>query len=286
MLSEDEMSFGPLVDEAFEQLTVDEETIKQTKRDCRKFFIASYVSIKKRFEIEDKRPLLLRSITPENALSQRFHEHFPTLNHVLEYYPRIRGPDIDIDAMNGEWADLLERAGNLPDEVMTRAHDPIGLWHMLGNVEDAEGVPLFHNLCYVVYRASSIPYSNASPERSWSEYNLVETSLRCSLLLQTVRGSILAKQLIRFVGGSAKFEPDKDMLYRIDSNMYATEQVNEDMTEGDMNIAREVYGVDAEFRNRCGAYEVLYGRGENNLRDESDESDKSNDSDESDDDSN
>ncbi|KAJ8685563.1 hypothetical protein QAD02_021356 [Eretmocerus hayati] len=239
MLDIKEIFFGNHVDEKLSELIEDEAAKTSTKLVCRSFPIQACQSIREKFEIEDNRMCLFRFIDPRNALSREYHHLFPDLREVLTEFPRIKSPEVNATLVNEEWMLLLDTA--------------------LGYLKDGD-IAVFPNVCQIVYAASSITNLNATAERLFSHYNLLHNLLRTPLAVDTIKGSIHAAQHVKFVEGSAKFEPSEEMLYDCNSDMYNFTISREDVSGGDIVLELERYGIDGDFIAECMSYDKQFRR--------------------------
>ncbi|KAJ8685583.1 hypothetical protein QAD02_021376 [Eretmocerus hayati] len=253
MLDIKEIFFGNHVDEKLSELIEDEAARTSTKLVCRSFLIQACQSIREKFEIEDNMSLF-RFIDPQNALSREYHHLFPDLQEVLTEFPRIKSPEVNATLVNEEWMLLLDVCDELPFDIRAKTGDPMGFWTALGYLKNGD-IAVFSNVCQIVYAASSITNLNATAERLFSHYNLLHNLLRTPLAVDTIKGSNHAAQHVKFVEGSAKFEPSEEMLYDCNSDMYNFTSSREDVSGGDIVLELERYGIDGDFIAECMSYD-------------------------------
>ena len=100
----------------------------------------------------------------KNALSRKFHEEFPNLNHVFARAPKlISKEDLHIqDLINLQWNRLVNY--DIPSDI-SREEDVDTFWYRLSFICDESIVSLFRMVSKFALNFLCYPLSNSSSER-------------------------------------------------------------------------------------------------------------------------
>ena len=154
-----------------DSLQLSNSTIQQIKDVCFCFLKELAVQLKKR--LPDNFSILkhLDLLSPRNATAQMkdsilpFASNFPTLVS-------------NLDALEREWKLLHTK-------TWTSTNNVVEFWSEVHQARNASGERSFEHVSKFALSLLSLPFSNASVERSFSQMNLVKSKLRNRMLIKT-----------------------------------------------------------------------------------------------------
>lgn len=187
---------------------------------CKEFLSTGCRQIQLRFDFNDKVLSDISILKPSNALSHKTREAFPSLVVIAEKLPRL----LDKDAYQDEWRKLP--LYKFQENISSFEADKF--YHYISDITDDDNVPEFHTLSKFALNVFSLPHSNADCERIFSKVNLIKTKQRNKIITPTLNGLLLANQIVS-MEGCVNFEPNSDMIGKVNNNMY--DEVDEDIHE-------------------------------------------------------
>ena len=114
---------------------------------------------------------LLNFIDPDVALSLNAREKIRDLHELCRYFPFL-----DEQELASEWRDLPITFGIERREFLIKL-EAEQFWFEVCNTKSESGENLFPTLTLLVEAVFSIAHSNAEPERSFSDVNLVKDDM-------------------------------------------------------------------------------------------------------------
>ncbi|KAB0790621.1 hypothetical protein PPYR_14935 [Photinus pyralis] len=184
---------------------------------CRQFLITACEQIKKRFDFRDGILKFLTALSPENALSNSFRSHYPSLQPLYAVSKRFLPNNVNmIQAIDDEWRKLPM----LTDDGIRKEQIIDTFWGKLASYKNVLGEYEYRNLALFAISLLCIPHANADCERIFSKVNLIKTKPRNKLATRTVNGALLASQCIANSESCLKFQPTTAMVKSCNSQMY------------------------------------------------------------------
>ena len=167
---------------------------------CRNFFIETIIQLQARFKFEDEFYNIVDMIFPINARQC----NPPTLRSLFLRFPNLTNW-CDRSKAELEWRSQcilsLEEIGASSEDYV-QIMDPIEYWKIISNMKRDQKLR-FPNLRVIISFLLSMPYSNASAERSFSALKLNKTKQRNSLKNETIVSLFRIKSWLKKEGKTA-----------------------------------------------------------------------------------
>ncbi|CAD6230789.1 GSCOCG00012201001-RA-CDS, partial [Cotesia congregata] len=185
-----------------ENSNIPDSSIVDFLRTCRAFYIELVTDIVVRFDFSDPIFDIIKIVNPKVA--QKFE--VKSLNDVFVRFP-ILCNNVDQQQADVEWRDhaLL----NYDELNLDASKPPDEYWTDVFNLKNKSNVCLFPNLKIVITALLSLPFSNASVERAFSNLKKIKTDNRNKLNTETVSAIMITKNGLLKNSGCIKFEPSK-----------------------------------------------------------------------------
>lgn len=185
---------------------------------CQQFLITSCEEIKKRFDFNHGVVKHLTLFSIENALSNDFRNRYPSLFPIFVECKRfVPSNDLDLQQLiDDEWRQMPF----LNNDEIKKEQEVDKFWVKLLHYKNALGEFEYKNIAQFVISLLCIPHANADCERIFSKINLIKTKQRNRLVTNTINGTLLASQAVKYSGNCIKFEPSQAMIQRNNINMY------------------------------------------------------------------
>ncbi|KAL7287465.1 hypothetical protein TKK_0018569 [Trichogramma kaykai] len=195
-----------------ENSQISEKEQKIFLENCLESMQEATVQMSQRCKFDDDKLSSLSLFHPENALDEKFHERANSDSLLFIAFQRFESllPDHGKmkDVMYNEWDNLL--TSEIPDNIKNE-RDIDKFWFLLKEVHDGR----FRYLSEFVLNLLCIPNSNAASERVWSKYKLEKPDIRSSLHNESIRSIMLARSLIKDVGGVKNLKILDEMIYSL-----------------------------------------------------------------------
>lgn len=172
---------------------------------CLNFYVELVTQVKTRFEFSDPLFSLISVIEPKVA--QDFTVN--TLQPLLNRFPVIK-EFVDRQQVDNEWK--AHAFLNYKELGLDSTKQPTEYWKDVFNLKNAAGDHMFKNLSVLIKFLLTLPFSNASVERVFSELKNCKTAHRNRLKTSTVVALMATREGVRKSNGCVNFEPTKKML--------------------------------------------------------------------------
>lgn len=187
------------------------EQIKNIKRRCKEFLVELCNELQKRLPENINILKSISNFAPQLATSQMK----PDITDIAIRFKSICG---DVDETITEW--------NLLHTVNINFSSTEDYWLQINKIINAGGYKKFGHISKLVLALMSLPFSNASVERTFSVVNIIKDKLRNRMSVETADTILRIRN--NLPNGCLTFEPTKDMLNKFNSeSMYISKFVEE-----------------------------------------------------------
>ena len=153
---------------------LNKEQINHVKERCKSFILELINQVKHRLPDNIKTLLMLKIFSPSNVTSQCKTSIVPIASQYRSSFP-------DIDELENEWKSISYI--QWPQECFK---DIVSFWAEVNEYTNSSGEKKFPNISALALSLLSLPFSNASIERIFSQMNVVHTDLRNRLQVRSV----------------------------------------------------------------------------------------------------
>lgn len=196
------------------------EELSRFYQACHSFLVEAVSQIQTRFSLDDSIHKVVGCINPRNASTLSP----PSLAFLFDELPQLK-QFVDKKLLDEEW-----RKHYLDEELSSQLHFT-KYWDIVFSRKNAAGLPCYPNLTVAMSTLLSLPFSNASVERFFSQLNLTKTSQRSSLKNETVRGLMHAVYHLKKMSTSAHSMNIDEKLIQAVSNVKSDATCSEDVNQ-------------------------------------------------------
>ena len=165
------------IDKLKESGNMTNEKLAVFYKNCRSFLVEAVSQIQTRFSLEDSVYKVVSCLNPRAAVSL----DPPSLGFLFDEIPQL-SKFADKKMVDIEW-----RKYYLDEEISAQL-DTVKYWTIVFSRKNDAGLQCYPNLYQIMSTLLSLPFSNASAERFFSQLNLTKTTERTRLKNETVRG--------------------------------------------------------------------------------------------------
>lgn len=181
--------------------SLNEAQIKYLKERCKTFVLELISQVQMRLPENVDILLMLKSFHPSNATSQ-------TKDSIAPIGARYKSTFEDLDDLENEWSIM-----GLQQWPKSCLGNVITFWAEVNEKKNSAGQKIFPNISGLVLALLSLPFSNASVERIFSQMNVVHSKLRNRLSVRSVEALLQIRYgLSHYFQSCVHFEPSDDML--------------------------------------------------------------------------
>lgn len=202
---------GVNVSSEINKLRIDKGKITDFLKRCQCFLKELCVQLKNRLPVEQSFFSELKFLDPQLAV----YSEFSTLLPLMERFPNICSSEsyqiIDEEyrqlKLDGDVQNLMSSPSTSGGTINVEK-----FWGDIHKLRNIDNNVKFDSLAKFAKMMMSLPVSNASCERVFSQVNLVKTDLRNKLKTENVSSLLHVKQGLSELGNCTKFKPDSDMI--------------------------------------------------------------------------
>ncbi|KAK4297981.1 hypothetical protein Pmani_029642 [Petrolisthes manimaculis] len=187
--------------------------VQYVKERCKEFVIELINQVQMRLPDNVETLLMLKNFHPSIATSQ-------IKDSVAQIGARYRSTFEDLDGLENEWSSI-----GLQQWPKSCLGNLISFWTEVNEKENSAGEKLFSNISSLVLSLLSLPFSNATVERIFSQMNVVHSKPRNRLNVRSVEALLQIRYgLIHYFQSCVNFEPSDDMIRNFNSKGTAEEE--------------------------------------------------------------
>jgi len=205
---------------------------------CFKYLVEWALQVQKR--LPDKLIVFkdLDLLSPKNATSQVK----PSIISLASKFPTVAA---DVDSVEREWKLLSTKTWSCTDNI-------IHFWSEISGTKNAGGEKAFGNISKLALALLSLPFSNASVERCFSQMSAVKNNLRNRLLVKTTNSILQVRYGLTWRGEDCiTFKATPEMVRCFNTSMYKTED-SEDENQSDYSTEIEsIYSALGQWDSQC-----------------------------------
>ena len=188
---------------------IDKEELTDVKERCKSFLIILANEIKKRLPANLATMKIISNLHPKIATSQIK----PDIKDVLMQFNRVNIYGIKNET-EAEW-------NQLQNKEWKNVTNSVEFYSEVYDDTDAAGHKRFENISKFAIALLSLPFSNASVERSFSMLNIVKNKLRNKLSVDMLQSIMMVRSTLQRIHGSCtNFNPSPNMLKLFTVEMY------------------------------------------------------------------
>ena len=214
------------------------QTVEVIKGVCFKYLTELALQVQKR--LPDNLTVLkdLDLLSPKNATSQMKS----SIIALASKFPTVA---VDIDSVEREWKLLPTKTWSCTDNI-------IRFWSEISDTKNAGGERAFENISKLALALLSLPFSNASIERCFSQMSAVKSQLRNRLLVKNTNAILQVKYGLTWRREDCiTFKVTPDMVQLFKTSMYKTED-SEDENQSDISTEMEsIYSALSQWDSQC-----------------------------------
>lgn len=168
------INFGHEFNSFAQSCSLSSEQISCVKERCKNFMLELLTEVQRRLPDNVDILLMLKNFHPSNVTSQ-------CKRSIVPVACRYKSTFADMDSLENEWENVS--FVQWPKECL---NDTVSFWAEVNEYTMSSGVKKFPNLSSLALSLLSLPYSNASIERIFSQMNVVHSKLRNRLSVRSV----------------------------------------------------------------------------------------------------
>ena len=158
------------------------EAVDKFFADCKNFLVESILQIQARFDITDPVHELVQCLLPSNAAALIP----PSLGAICQKLPYLKDV-VDLSMVDMEWRQHAFEDNAKPDLQWSE------YWLKIRDAKTSSGEPKYQALIRFVSILASLPFSNVSVERLFSQLKMIKTDQRNSLKSSSLVSLLQAK---------------------------------------------------------------------------------------------
>lgn len=217
------INFGYEFNSYAQSCSLSSDQISCVKERCKNFMLELLTQVQQRLPDNVDILLMLKNFHPSNVTSQ-------CKRPIMPVACRYRSTFTDMDGLENEWENVS--FVQWPKECLK---DTLSFWAEVNDYTMSTGAKKFPNLSSLAVSLLSLPYSNASIERIFSQMNVVHSKLRNRLSVRSVEAILQIRYGLALQSlNCSTFVPSSEMIRNFGAKDSAEDEANDDIISIDI----------------------------------------------------
>ena len=198
--------------------------IRNVKERCTSFVIELIKQVQMRLPENVDILLMLNNFHPSKATSQ-------TKDFIAPIASKYRSAFADMDDLENEWSAI-----SLQKWPQSCLGNIVSFWTEVNERKNSAGQKMFPNVSSLALALLTLPFSNASVERVFSQMNIVHSKLRNRLSVRSVEALLQIRNgLALYYVSCVNFVPSDDMMRNFNVTAPVEDEEGEDVVALDLD---------------------------------------------------